>query len=66
MQKIHRRKEWQKPTNELIENFPSVYQFCNGDLINWFCYYENAFILMNIWITGKNLMKPHYHLKKFL
>ena len=19
---------------------------------------------MNIWITGKNLMKPHYHLKK--
>ena len=32
MQKIQRRKEWKKSINELIENFLSVYQFCNGDL----------------------------------
>ena len=25
-------KEWKRPINELIENFPSTYQFCNGDL----------------------------------
>ena len=25
---------------------------------------ENVFILMKIWITGKNLMKPQYHLRK--
>ena len=32
MQKIQIRKEWKRPINELIENFPSVYQSCNGDL----------------------------------
>ena len=32
MQKMQIRKEWKRPINELIENFPSVYQFCNGDL----------------------------------
>ena len=26
------KEEWKRPINELIENFPSVYQFCNGDL----------------------------------
>ena len=35
-------------------------------LINLFCYWEKVFILMNIWTAGKNLMKPHYHLKKLL
>ena len=28
-----------------------------------FYYYENVFILMNIWMIGKNL-KKHHHLKK--
>ena len=32
------KEEWKKPTNKLIENFPSVYQFCNGDL--------NKFVLL--------------------
>ena len=26
------KEEWKRPINELIENFPSTYQFCNGDL----------------------------------
>ena len=26
------KEERKRPINELIENFPSVYQFCNGDL----------------------------------
>ena len=26
------KEEWKRPITELIENFPSVYQFCNGDL----------------------------------
>ena len=26
------KKEWKRPLNKLSENFPSVYQFCEGDL----------------------------------
>ena len=26
------KEEWKRPINELIENFPSIYQFCNGNL----------------------------------
>ena len=26
------KEEWKRPINELIEKFPSVYQFCNGNL----------------------------------
>ena len=32
------KEEWKRPINELIENFPSVYQFCNDDL--------NKFVLL--------------------
>ena len=32
------RKECKKPINELIEKFPGIYQFCNGDL--------NKFVLL--------------------
>ena len=32
------KEEWKRPINELIENFPSVYQFCNRDL--------NKFVLL--------------------
>ena len=26
------KEEWKRPLNKLIENFPSIYQFCNGNL----------------------------------
>ena len=26
------KEEWKRPINKLIKNFPSVYQFCKGDL----------------------------------
>ena len=26
------QEEWKKPISEFIENFPSIYQFCNGNL----------------------------------
>ena len=32
------KEEWKRPINELIENFPSIYQFCNDDL--------NKFVLL--------------------
>ena len=32
------KEEWTRPINELIENFPSVYQFCMDDL--------NKFVLL--------------------
>ena len=32
------KEEWKRPINELIEKFPSMYQFCNGDL--------NKFVLL--------------------
>ena len=32
------KKEWKRSINELIENSPSVYQFCNGDF--------NKFVLL--------------------
>ena len=32
------KEEWKRLINELIEKFPSIYQFCNGDL--------NKFVLL--------------------
>ena len=32
------KEEWKWPINELIEKFPDIYQFCNGDL--------NKFVLL--------------------
>ena len=61
----NRCEECKKTIEGLIEKFPSIHQFYNGDLINSFCSYERVFIPMNIWIDGKNLMKPDYHLKTF-
>ena len=34
-------------------------------LINLFSYPEKAFIPSNIWIAGKDLMKPYCQIKKF-
>ena len=58
------KKEWKRPINELIKNFPSLYQFCNGDLNKFVLLLREGVDLMNIWINEKNLMKLHYHLKK--
>ena len=43
-----RCEECKKPIEGLIKKFPSIYQFCNGDLINLFCSYEKVLIPMNI------------------
>ena len=58
------KKQWKRPIEGLIEKFPSVYQFCNGNLNKLVLLLKKVFILMNAWIAGKNLVKPHYHLKK--
>ena len=50
-----------KSLNDLTEKFPRMYKFCNG-IFNKFV----MFILMSIWIAGKDLMKLLYHLKRFL
>ena len=57
-------EEWKRPINELIEKFSGIYQFCNGDLNKFVLLLRKSVYPMNIWITGKNLMKPHYQLKK--
>ena len=38
--------------------------FVMKTLINLFCCYERVFIHMNAWISGKDLMKHHYQIKK--
>ena len=30
------KEEWKRPLNKLIENFPSIYQFCDGNLNKFF------------------------------
>ena len=32
------KEECKRPINELVENFPSIYQFCNGNLNKLLCY----------------------------
>ena len=53
-----------KSIYELLEKFPNTYQFCNGNLNKFVLMLKKVFILMSIWIAGKDLMKHHYHLKK--
>ena len=48
-----------KSINGLIEKFPKVYQFCDGDLNKFVSLLEKVFILMSIWIAEKDLMKLH-------
>ena len=58
------KEEWKRPINELIEKFPSIYQFCNSDRNEFVWLLRKGFILMNVWTAGKSLMKSHYHPKK--
>ena len=38
--------------------------FVMETLINFFCYKEKGFILVNTWIARKDLMKNHHQIKK--
>ena len=58
------KKRSLKPINQLIKNFPNVYQFVMETLTNFFCCEEKVFIHTNTWIAGKDLMKHHYQIKK--
>ena len=52
------KKEWKRPLNKLIGSFPSIYQFCNGNL--------NKFVrlLRKGVYPYEYMMKLHYHLKR--
>ena len=52
-----------KSINELIEKFPRMHQFCNGDLNKFLLLLRKVFILMSIWIAAKDLIKHHYQIK---
>ena len=49
---------------DLIKNFKNTYSFCDNDLNKFILLLKKAFILMNMWIVGKNLMGHHYQIKK--
>ena len=53
-----------KFNNDLIKKFKNTYSFCNSDLNKFILLLKKAFILMNISIAGKNLMRHHYQAKK--
>ena len=60
----NRCEECRKLIEGLIKKFASVYQFWKGDLNKFILLLRKVFIHMKTWVTGENLMKPHYHLKK--
>ena len=51
------KKSQTKLTNESIKNFPTLYKFCNGDLNKLFLLLKKIFILTNLLIAAKDLMK---------
>ena len=53
-----------KSINGLIKKFPIIYQFCKDDLNKFVLLLKKVFMLIKIWIAGKNLMKQHYQIKK--
>ena len=53
-----------KSVDDLIKKFPITYKFCDGNLNKFVLLLRKAFILMSIWIAGKDLMKHYYHPKK--
>ena len=52
-----------KNDEKFIKRFKNTFKFLIAILINLFCCWEKVFILMNIWMSGKGLMK-HHCLKK--
>ena len=51
------RKGCVKLINKAVKNFPILYQFCKGDLNNFFLLLRKGVYPMNIWIAWKNLTK---------
>ena len=52
------KQRYKKKLNkELIKRFTSTYSFCNNDLNKFILLLRKVFILTNIWIIGKDLMK---------
>ena len=58
------KEEWKRPINELIENFSSVYQFCNSDLNKFVFLLRKRVYPYEYLDNWKNLIKIYYHLKK--
>ena len=50
---------------EPMERFARTYEFCNKNLNKFILLLRKVYILMNIWIIGKDLTK-HYYLVKNL
>ena len=58
-------KNYQNQFNEKLKECFSIHtNFLTMITISLFHYYEKVFIVMNIWMIGKNSMKRHYLKKK--
>ena len=63
--RLHCNKTYeQKFYEKLKEGFFIYTNFLIATMINVFYYYKKAFILLNISMIGKNVMKQHYLKKK--
>ena len=50
--------------DDLINRFASTYEFCDKDINIFIFFLRKAFIHMNTWIVGKDLIKYYYLIKK--
>ena len=60
----NRCEECEKIIEGLIKKFSSIYQFYNGGLNKCILLLRKGVYPYKIWITGENMMKRQYHLKK--
>ena len=57
------KEKWKRPLKKLIESFPSIYQFCNGDLNEFVISIRKGVFPYEYIDSWKKIMKLHYHLK---